>query len=180
MLTVRLLGAVIVLLCVWVGSARAMPPPTPQCLYLPLDVSSGVAFGRGEPRPYALRARLSPSKGFGEAGSVRIGAEFVGLYENPIWVSGIGATVSVRVWSLPLKELSLFIVADHMWWQGDRPSSGVALLVDLDGLYRAGLRLDRDWFEESTIVQGTVGLDVPTLLKVLRGHRRSGVVLPPE
>jgi hypothetical protein len=151
----------------------ASAPVESQRFFLPVDVSSGVAFGRGEPRPYALRVRATPAIGFGESGQVRLGAQVVGVYENPLWVAGAGPSVSVRIWGSSLKEIGVLAVLDHLWWQGDRPSSGAAVVLDLDGMFRIGMRVDRDWLEESTIPQITLGADVPTLLKLL-GRQRSG------
>ena len=149
-----------------------------QRFYLPADISSGAYFSRGEPRPYAVRARLTPALGFGKAGRLRIGAEVVGVYENPKWFSGFGPSATVRVWSSPLEEVGVLAVVDHMWWEGDRPSSGAALVFDLDGMFRIGARLDRDWLEQSTSPQVSLGADIPNILKVLGGHRSGAPHLP--
>lgn len=157
------------------AKAEGAPPMKSQKVYVPVDLSSGAAFGRGDLRPYAVRARGTPAFGLGEAGRVRLGAEIAGVYENPRWFFGYGPALSVRVLSFTpaLSEVGVLAVVDHMWWRSDRPSTGAALIFDLDGMLRLGLRVDRDWLEESTIPQLTIGVDLPTLFRIA-GPQRSG------
>ena len=127
-----------------------------------------------------MEARITPAVGFGTAGRIRLGAQAVGLYRNPEWFGGFGPSVSLRALSFGLEEIALLAVVDHMWWAGDQPSSGASLLLDLDGLFRIGLRVTRDWPGESTSYMINLGADLPNVLKIGRGPTSGAPSLPSD
>jgi len=141
--------------------------------YLPADIASGVAFGRDDPKPYSFRARLTPSWSPDGGGAFRIGPEIAALFQNPLWFGGLGLSGTAHVWGLPTKEVGLLAILDHMYWEGDHPSTGFALIVDANGAFRIGGRVDRDWIEHSTSAYLTIGADIPAVIKLL-GPQQDG------
>ena len=146
------------------GSLHAQDGPVR--FLLPLDVGQGAVFGRGEPTPYTLSARLTPMISFGPEARYRFGATGALTYANPDWEIAGGGRLEVQVLAVGVQEIGVFIGAEALRGTGDRTPITLTALVDL-AIVRAGLWLGRDVSQDHTVLEASAGADLVLLYYLL-------------
>lgn len=144
--------------CPWSGTEM-------RC-FVPLDISQGPMLDAGPVTPWTFAARLNPSVGLGDGGTVRFGPAVAASYDNPDWTVGAGARVSLRLLRFGLPHWGLFAGAEQLWGTHDTRPGSASLVVNA-GAVRGGAWVVRDWNRETTAVQLSIGTDLAVLVPLL-------------
>jgi hypothetical protein len=153
------------------AAVLAAQPAAPAAVWqAPVDVTHGLALGRGSPVPFTGMARVQVARGFGEGGRFRVGPTAAVMYVNPEWEAGVGVAAAVRVASLGIPMLSgwgVYVQGEQMVGTGDVAPAAIALLADL-GLLRFGVRGSHDWRRDVQTVEASLGVGLHALIALLR------------